>query len=244
LSPDATHHYDNNNDNASSSSDHSTIGDSSGGVSNDKYEDNDDDDANDANENSICDGTHSKEDYSNEEDNNYSFAYASSSPCTAMSNNCNAVGGTSNAINDSNNHIAVGGRNDDIMSLSCTNQSLQPNVSASDSSSFIGPHCNPKWNAHSKVKRYNVREDSSDGENECSSSDECVSSVGGGSRSITSKPDSFKSITKLSFDGVSRQPVLGQSIIGPVLYLIMQPLPERIACKEIWEHPKSLRPNL
>jgi hypothetical protein len=29
----------------------------------------------------------------------------------------------------------------------------------------------------------------------------------------------FKSITKSSFNGVSRQPVLGQSIIGPVLNL-------------------------
>jgi hypothetical protein len=47
------------------------------------------------------------------------------------------------------------------------------------------------------------------GENKCSSSDEHVSSVVGGSRSITSKPDSFKSITKLSFNGVRRQPVLG-----------------------------------
>jgi hypothetical protein len=46
---------------------------------------------------------------------------------------------TSNAINDPNNCNAVGGRNDDIMSLSCTNQSMQPNVSESDSSSFIGP---------------------------------------------------------------------------------------------------------
>jgi hypothetical protein len=27
--------------------------------------------------------------------------------------------------------------------LSCTNQSFQPNVSASESSSFIGPRCNP-----------------------------------------------------------------------------------------------------
>jgi hypothetical protein len=40
---------------------------------------------------------------------------------------------------------------------------------------------NPQWNAHSKVKRYNVGEDSSDGENECSSSDEHVYSVVGGS---------------------------------------------------------------
>jgi hypothetical protein len=38
------------------------------------------------------------------------------------------------------------------MSLSCTNQSLQPNVSASDSCSFIHPHCNPKWNAHAEVR--------------------------------------------------------------------------------------------
>jgi hypothetical protein len=38
-----------------------------------------------------------------------------------------------------NNHNAVGGSDDEIMSLSFTNQSLQPNVSASDSSSFIGP---------------------------------------------------------------------------------------------------------
>jgi hypothetical protein len=107
--PIATHDYDNNDDDASSSSDHSTVGDSSGGVSNDDYEDNDDDvedanheanddDANDANKSSICDGTHSKEDYSNEEDNDYSFAYASSSPCTAMSNTHNAVGGTSTKV--------------------------------------------------------------------------------------------------------------------------------------------------
>jgi hypothetical protein len=87
----------------------------------------------------------------------------------------------SNAINDTNNHHAVGGSHDDIMLLSCTNQSLQPNISASDSSSFIGPHHNPKWNACSKVKTYNVGEDSSDGENECSSSNKHVSSVVGGS---------------------------------------------------------------
>jgi hypothetical protein len=129
-SPNATHDYDNNNDDGSSSSNHSTVGGSSGGVSNDDYEDDDDaedakneahdddakandndaNDANDANESPICDGTHSKEDYSNEEDNDYSFTYASSSPCTTMSDNCNAVGSTSNAVNDSNNHNAVGGR--------------------------------------------------------------------------------------------------------------------------------------
>jgi hypothetical protein len=93
--------------------------------------------------------------------------------------------------------------------LSCTNQSFQPNVSASESSSFIGPRCNPQWNAHSKVKSYDIGEEPSNGENECSISDEHVSSVGGGSQSITSRPDLFKSITKSSFDGVSRQPVLG-----------------------------------
>jgi hypothetical protein len=63
--------------------------------------------------------------------------------------------------------------------------------------------------AHSKVKSYDVGEELSNGEKKCSISDEHVSSVGGGSRSITSRPDLFKSITKLSFDGVSRQPVLG-----------------------------------
>jgi hypothetical protein len=47
--PNATHNYDNNYDYASSSSNHSTVGDSSGGVSNDDYEDNDDD-AKDAND--------------------------------------------------------------------------------------------------------------------------------------------------------------------------------------------------
>jgi hypothetical protein len=60
-----------------------------------------------------------------------------------MSNNHNAVGGTFNAINDSNNCNAVGGSDDDIMSLSCTNQSLQPNVSASDSSSFFDQSQSP-----------------------------------------------------------------------------------------------------
>jgi hypothetical protein len=99
----ATNDYDNNDDDASSSSNHSTVGDSSGGVSNDDYEDNDDvaedanheainDDATIGNESSICDGTHSKEDYT---------------------------------------------------SLSCTNQSLQPNVSASESSSLIAPWAIP-----------------------------------------------------------------------------------------------------
>jgi hypothetical protein len=176
----ATNNYNNNDDDASSSSNHSAISDGSGGVSNDDYEDNDDDakdanhkanndDATNGNESSICDGTHSKEDYT---------------------------------------------------SLSCTNQSFQPNVSASESSSFIGPHRNPQWNACSKVKTYDIGEEpSSDEENECSISDECVSSVGGSSGSITSRPDSFKSITKSSFNGVSRQPVLGRSIIGPVLNL-------------------------
>jgi hypothetical protein len=98
-----------------------------------------------------------------------------------MSNKCNAVGSTSNAINDSNNRIAVGGSDDDITSLSCTNQLLQPNVSASESSSFFWPRCNSKWNAHSKVKSYDIGEEPSDGENEFSISDECVSSVDGGS---------------------------------------------------------------
>jgi hypothetical protein len=67
------------------------------------------------------------------------------------------------------------------MSFSCTNQSLQPNVSTSDSSSFVSPHHNLEWNACLKVKRYNVGEDSSDGENECSSSNKLVSSVVGSS---------------------------------------------------------------
>ena len=137
---------------------------------------------------SICDGTHSEEDYNNDEDNDYSFAYASSSPCTARSNNCNAVGGTSNAVNDSNNCNAVGGSDDDIMSLSFTNQSLQPNVSASDSSSFIGPCHNLECNAHSKVKRYDIGEDSSDGETVWSSSNEHVLSVVCGSGSIPQSP--------------------------------------------------------
>jgi hypothetical protein len=108
----ATNDYDNNDDDASSSSNHSTIGDGSGGVSNDNYEDNDDDaedanheanndDATNGNESSICDGTHSEEDYT---------------------------------------------------TLSCTIQSFQPNVSASESSSFIGPCCNPQWNATRKSR--------------------------------------------------------------------------------------------
>jgi hypothetical protein len=90
-------------------------------VSNDDYEDNNDDakdanheanndDATNENESSICDGTHSEEDYT---------------------------------------------------SLSCTNQSLQPNVSASESSSFIGPRRNPQWNACSKVKSYDIGEEPS-----------------------------------------------------------------------------------
>jgi hypothetical protein len=76
-------------------------------------------------------------------------------------NNHNAVGGTCNAINDCNNHNAVCGRDDDIMSLSYTNQSLQPHISASDSSSYIGPHPYLECNACSKVNRYDIKEDSS-----------------------------------------------------------------------------------
>jgi hypothetical protein len=37
------------------------------------------------------------------------------------------------------------------MSLSSTNQSLQPHVSSSNSSSFIGPHYNPECNAYQKL---------------------------------------------------------------------------------------------
>ena len=206
-SPIATHDYDNNNEDTSSSSDHRTVVDSGGVGSNNEYEDNDDnakdanhddndDDTNDTNDahdnfsyfassdespssyqSSVCDGTHSQENYNNDEDNNYSFAYASSSPCLARSNNHNALVSTSNAINVSNNLNAVSGSDDDIMSLSFTNQSLQPNVSASDSSSFIGPCCNLECNAHLKVKRYDIGEDSSDDETEWSSSDEHVWSV-------------------------------------------------------------------
>ncbi len=247
-SPIATHNYNNNDDNVSSSSNHSTVGDSSGGGSNNYYEDNDDDaedanhedndnDANNANDahncfsnfastdespsyvqSSICDGTHCEEDYSNDEDNDYSFTYASSSPCATRSNICNAVGSASNAVNDSNNHNAVGGSDDDIMSLSFSNQLMQPNVSASNSSSFIGPHCNPECNAYSKVKRYDIGEHSSDGKNEWFTSNKCVSSVVCSSGSITPKPHSFKSISKLSFN-VSRQLVSGCSMIGPVVNL-------------------------
>jgi hypothetical protein len=65
--------------------------------------------------------------------------------------------------------------------LSCTIQSLQPNVSASESSSFIGPHRNPQQNARSNVKSYDIGEDPSNCENECSISNERVSSVGGSS---------------------------------------------------------------
>jgi hypothetical protein len=95
-SPIATHNYDNNDDDASSSSDHTSVVGSSGGGRNNDYEDNEDDaedpkheanhdDANDTNESSICDGTYNEEDYSNDEDNDYSFAYASLSPCTTRS---------------------------------------------------------------------------------------------------------------------------------------------------------------
>jgi hypothetical protein len=97
------------------------------------------------------------------------------------------------------------------MSLSFTNQSLQPNVSASNSSLFIGPCHNLECNACSKVNRKDVGEDSSDVENKWSSSNESVSSVVCGSGSITPKPHSFKSITKSSFE-VSSQPLSGCSI--------------------------------
>ncbi len=73
--------------------------------------------------------------------------------------------------------MPIGDSDDDIMSLSFTNQSLQPHVSASNSSSFIGPSCNLECNAHSKVNRYNIGEDSSDGENEWTSSNKSVLSV-------------------------------------------------------------------
>jgi hypothetical protein len=80
----------------------------------------------------------------------------------------------------------------DIMSLSFTNQSLQPDVSASDSSSFIDPHHNPECNTNSKVNRYNIAEDSSDGENEWTSSNKSVLRVFGSSGSIAHKPHSLK----------------------------------------------------
>jgi hypothetical protein len=196
-----TNDYDNNDDDASSSSNHSTVGDGSGGVRNDDYKDNDDDaedanheannnDATNENESSICDGAHSKEDYT---------------------------------------------------SLSFTNQSLQPNVSASESSLFIGPHCNPKCNAHSKVKSYDI------GGNHPMVKTSVpflmymyLRSVGGGSQPITSRPDLFKSITKSSFDGVSRQLVLGQSIIGPVLNLHHAAPPREDSLQRILGAPKNI----
>jgi hypothetical protein len=49
-------------------------------------------------------------------------------------------------------------------SLQSTNQSLQPHVSSSNSSSFIGPHHNPECSTCLKVNRYDVGENSSDGE--------------------------------------------------------------------------------
>jgi hypothetical protein len=229
-SPICTPDYNNNND-ASSSSNHSTVGDSIGVGNNNEYEVNDDDtkdanhednddDANDCHDpfsyfpssdkslssyqSSICDGTHSDEDYNNDDSNDYSFVYASSSPCAAMRNNHNAVLGNSNAINVSDNCNAVSGSDDDIMLSSLTNQSLQPNVSASDSSSFISPRCDPECNTHLKVKNYDVGEDSSD---EWPSSNERVSSAVRGSASIPPKPHSFKPTTKSSFD-VIRQPKL------------------------------------
>jgi hypothetical protein len=63
----------------------------------------------------------------------------------------------------------------------------------------------------------------------------------------------FKSITKSSFDGVSRQPVLGQSIIGPVLNLhhaappredslqIKMRAPKNIATQSLTMAVKALR---
>jgi hypothetical protein len=75
------------------------------------------------------------------------------------------------------------------MSLTFTNQSLKPNVSASDySSSPPPPNHNPECNACLKVKGYNIGEDSSDGETEWSSSDELVLSVVCTSVSIPPKP--------------------------------------------------------
>ncbi len=134
-----------------------------------------------------------------------------------------AVGSTSNAINDCVNCNALGGHDHDIMLLSCTNKSLQP--SASDASSFIGPRCNLEHNTHLKVNRYDVGEDSSDGKNEWTSSNESVLSVVGSSGSIPPKPHSLKSSTKSSFE-VSSQPLSGHSMIGP-------PLPKGMACKEL-----------
>jgi hypothetical protein len=129
------------------------------------------------------------------------------------SNNDDATNGLESSICDGT-HIK-----EDYTLLSCTNQSFQPNVSESESFSLLTPCCNPQWNACSKVKSYDIGEQPSNGENECSISDEHVSSVGGGSQSITSRPVLFKSITKLSFDGVHRQLVLGQSIAAGATYL-------------------------
>jgi hypothetical protein len=82
-------------------------------------------------------------------------------------------------------------------------------------------NCVTIWNVPhtcSKVNRYNVVEDSSDGENEWTSSNESVSSVVGSSGSITPKLHSLKSSTELSFD-VSSLLLSGCSMIGPVVNL-------------------------
>jgi hypothetical protein len=98
-------------------------------------------------------------------------------------NNHNAVGGTSNAINDCNNHNAVCGRDDDIMSLSFTNQSLQPHVSDLTLPHILAPI--PIWNVMPAQKSTGMI---SRRIHPWTSSNKNVSRVVGSSSSITPMP--------------------------------------------------------
>ena len=67
----------------------------------------------------------------------------------------------------------------DNMSLSSANQSSQPHVSSSSSSSFIGPRRNKCRAARLNPQRSNLGDDSSDGEFDSEGEDECDESVSG-----------------------------------------------------------------
>jgi hypothetical protein len=106
--------------------------------------------------------------------------------------------------------------------VSCSNQNERK---------VVYQNCVTIWNVpHTclKVNRYDVVEDSPDGENEWTSSNESISSVVGSSGSITPELHSLKSSTKSSFD-VSSPLLSGCSMIGSVVNLPLATPP-----KEDW----------
>jgi hypothetical protein len=145
----------------------------------------------------------------------------SSAHRTIHGNDPNRASCNSNPFQPSSNRNAFGRSNDtDVMLLSHTNNSLQQQISSSDSSLLIGLHRNPERNTCAKANSYKVGDDSSEVGNDCfSCSSDKSASVDAGDPSIPT-PNSFKPSPRSSFK-VSNVPLSNGHAMttGPVVNL-------------------------